>query len=96
MVGQPDLGDDVEHDRVTDQLASLLGELGGKLGGRGGIGILSQGGTFTRRDQQGESEGHHVVDKVSNAIFGGYHWRWLTAWLPPARNQSSPQHTKGL
>jgi len=34
VVGQPELGYDVERDQVADQLVGLLGEGSGKVGGR--------------------------------------------------------------
>jgi hypothetical protein len=48
VVGQPELGHDIERDQAADQLVGQLGELGGQVGGRGGIGDL--GGTRRRPD----------------------------------------------
>src|SRR6185369_7173419 len=49
VVNEPELGDDLERDNVTDQLVSALPELGGELGGRVGVGERGRGGTFSCR-----------------------------------------------
>ena len=67
-VGEPELGDDVERDHVTDQVASLLGELGGQVGRRGRIGDLRHGRHRHLQDQQGQGEGHHVVGQADQAL----------------------------
>src|SRR6185369_8331965 len=54
VVNEPELGDDVERDNVTDQLISALPELAGELGGRVGI------------DERGR--GRHVQLRTSKVI----------------------------
>jgi hypothetical protein len=61
VAGQPEPGDDVERDDVTDQLVSLLRQLDGEVGGRIRIGHLDRGRHCQLQDQQGEGDGHHVV-----------------------------------
>ena len=68
VVNEPELGDDVERDNVTDQLVRALPELGGELGGRVGVGERGRGWHVQLQDQQGDSDGHHAVRQGEQAV----------------------------
>jgi hypothetical protein len=65
---QPELGDDLERDRVTDQLRRARAELGSQV--RCGLRIadLVYGGHVELQDEQGESDGDHGVGQGEQAV----------------------------
>jgi hypothetical protein len=63
---EPELGDDVERDHVTDLVASLLGELGGQACRRGGA--WDRGGTVTCRTSKVRAKATTLPGQADQAL----------------------------